>query len=93
MSSVKKYLKISRNSGFIFLLGTSCMIKKKDQDDILLFPYWIPARNLVISTASSNEGNAEEVQPSFWKDSVIVAALLGTLNRLVSLTLCVCRNK
>lgn len=65
---------------------------KKDQDNILLFLYWLSARNLIISTGSSNQHNAEEVQSSFWKDSVIVAALLGTLNLLVFLILCVCRN-
>lgn len=90
MSSVTKYLKLSRNS------FPSCYFlhdKKKDHDNILLFLFWLAARNLIISTGSLNQHNTEEVQPSFWKDSFIVAALLGTLNWLVFLTLCVCRNK
>lgn len=79
VSSVKRPWKIKRNNvTFFFFPVTSCMIKKI-MITSLYFSTGFQPEIPIISPGLSNQPNAEEVQPSFWEDSVIVATLLETL--------------
>lgn len=75
----EKTLKINRNNiTFFFFPVTSCMTKKI-MITSLYFSTGFQLEIPVISIGLSNQTNAEEVQTSFWVDSVIVVTLPDTL--------------